>query len=397
MRRHAGGSSRFRVFRLPIRAAATAIIAAAATVIAVATLPAGPSAPQGIRIGEKNGVTLVRNPNHPVAIPGRSGTLRLVPELTIGKESDSEDAMIFTLRGFRVDDHGTIYVLDDKVDRIKVYGPDGAHLRTFGRKGQGPGEFGTLNRIDMTAEGNLYLQDLGNNRVAVYSPDGECLRETPLTKWRPFGLVPDSRGFAYGDVLDMERGIAHILLKLDRNNEKVATAATLTILSNPSESMAPVEFFRIIYQVDREDRLIWASTGEYVFHVVDADGKPVKTIERDYRTRGYTKEEKRELEKSRFGESGPPQGAVLFYSDHRPVLDSFVVDDEGNIFARTNDLDADGAVIHEVFDKDGRFFARFTLPEEERLTVVKRGKAYCGFRENPEGIPQVKRYAMIWE
>jgi hypothetical protein len=31
------------------------------------------------------------------------------------------------------------------------------------------------------------------------------------------------------------------------------------------------------------------------------------------------------------------------------------------------------------------------------LMVVKKGKAYSAIFENKDGIPQVKRYTMIWE
>ncbi len=366
--------------------------------IAGVGLSGGPeSAGQEIQIREKDGVTFVRNPAHPVAVPGEPGKLTLVPELIIGKETDTEEAMIYTLRGLQVDGQGDMYVLDGKVDLIKVYGPDGAYRRTIGRKGPGPGEFGSVSVIAVTGTGSLHVYDIGNHRVSEYSADGKCLGETPFVKWRPFGLAWDSRGSSYGEVLDMQRGFGELIMKFDRNGEKTATPVALTIVSNPNEAMVPIEFFRLLFRVDAADRLVWASTGEYAFHVVDTNGRLVRTIERECRPRGYTKEDKARLEKDQFGDKGPPQGAVLFYPDHRPVLESFILGDEGRLYARTFDKDARGEVYHDVFDKEGRYVSRFTLSGEERLAVVKRGKAYCMIRESEEGTPQVKRYAMRWE
>jgi len=41
--------------------------------------------------------------------------------------------------------------------------------------------------------------------------------------------------------------------------------------------------------------------------------------------------------------------------------------------------------------------AELSLPESELAAAVKDGKAYTHFLENEAGIPQVKRYAVVWE
>jgi hypothetical protein len=357
----------------------------------------GLAASQSFRIEQKDGLTHVRNGARPAVVPGDPTGVRLVHELTIGNENDTDEAMIFTIRALQVGAGGEIYVLDGKIGRVKVYGPDGRHLRTFGKKGQGPGELQSPSRMTMTADGGLCFLDSGNNRVSIYSPDGECLKETPLAQWRPFRFIPDSRGFGYGDLLDFQHGVADVLIKLDAKLNKIAAITTLVIAENPNEEMAPIEMFRLAYQVDREDRIVWASTGAYEIHVVDPDGNPVMRIDRSYDKKPYSRADKDRLIKEYFGEQTPPSGFVPYFPPHRPVLYYFVLDDVGRLYVRTYEKDDQGRFYYDVFDREGRYFARFALPESELLTVVKRGKAYCSIEENEAGVPQVKRYAVVWE
>ena len=80
-----------------------------------------------------------------------------------------------------------------------------------------------------------------------------------------------------------------------------------------------------------------------------------------------------------------------------PVIYYFVFDDEGRFFVRTYETDEEGRFFYDVFDGEGRFFTRFALPESELLWVVKNAKAYTYIQENEAGIPQVKRYGVVWE
>ncbi|MCK7468609.1 MAG: hypothetical protein MZU91_11220 [Desulfosudis oleivorans] len=241
-----------------------------------------PAFPQSFRIERKDALTVVRNGDKPALIPGTPKGIHLVPELTIGSEDDAEDAMIFEIRSVQASAGGEIFVLDGKIKLIKVYGSDGRHLRTIGKKGQGPGEIQSPTRMTMTAAGDLCLLDSGNNRVSYHSPEGLCVKETPFKGWRPIRFLPDSRGGGYGDLLDLQGGVKDILLKFDSKLDKVATIATLVIVENPSDQMNAMEMFRLIYQVDPKDRIVWASSGAYELNVVDADGKTVRKILRDH-------------------------------------------------------------------------------------------------------------------
>jgi hypothetical protein len=73
-------------------------------------------------------------------------------------------------------------------------------------------------------------------------------------------------------------------------------------------------------------------------------------------------------------------------------LRSAQVDSEGRIYA----LDGKDCAI-KVFDPDGRFVAQFSLGPEEFSMQARAGKLLTLVREDVEGIPLIKRYAIVWE
>lgn len=64
-----------------------------------------------------------------------------------------------------------IYVADSS-DRIHVVSFTGEFLLSFGRSGEGPGEFNTPRDVSSDAEGNIYVADARNNRIQKFGPDG---------------------------------------------------------------------------------------------------------------------------------------------------------------------------------------------------------------------------------
>ncbi len=55
---------------------------------------------------------------------------------------------------------------------VEVFAPDGRHLRTIGKRGEGPGEFNFPSYAAVARDGNLYVADTGNFRIEVFDPEG---------------------------------------------------------------------------------------------------------------------------------------------------------------------------------------------------------------------------------
>ena len=133
-------------------------------------------------------------------------TAALVPEVSIGMFDGPEEYIFGDVVSLAMGPDGTIYVMDRQVPALRVYDPDGAYRATFGREGEGPGEYkrpdGGLNVL---SDGRVVLRDPSNARIQVYSPDGEA-----LDTWRIRGNFNTSRRM----VVDREDR-AHALILLD--------------------------------------------------------------------------------------------------------------------------------------------------------------------------------------
>jgi hypothetical protein len=75
---------------------------------------------------------------------------------------------------FTVGSDGRIYVLDAKDHNIKIFEGDGTFVKTFGKKGAGPGELDRPWILDFI-KNSLYVADSQNRRIQIFSPEGEYL------------------------------------------------------------------------------------------------------------------------------------------------------------------------------------------------------------------------------
>ena len=65
---------------------------------------------------------------------------RLLPELVLGEIEGAEAEVFASISGLAVDDAGRIYVLDRQANELRIFSPEGGHIRSVGRPGEGPGE-----------------------------------------------------------------------------------------------------------------------------------------------------------------------------------------------------------------------------------------------------------------
>jgi len=81
---------------------------------------------------------------------------------------------------------GTIFVADghggDSNARIVKIAPDSKVIKTWGKKGSGPGEFNEPHGIALDSTGRVFVADRVNSRIQIFDPDGNFLAE-----WKQFG------------------------------------------------------------------------------------------------------------------------------------------------------------------------------------------------------------------
>jgi DNA-binding beta-propeller fold protein YncE len=69
---------------------------------------------------------------------------------------------------------GNIFVADGLGNaRIAKFDKDGKFVKSWGKRGSGPGEFANVRSIAVDAQGNVYAADGGNRRIQVFDNNGE--------------------------------------------------------------------------------------------------------------------------------------------------------------------------------------------------------------------------------
>jgi len=356
-----------------------------------------------IVIKTENGIPVVYNPKNPAPPEGSPRSLALRHDLTIGEDDTDPNSMFSELRSIQVDDQENIYALDMKEIKIKVFDKNGKFLRSFGKKGKGPGEIDSPIRMEMDRRGNIVIDDMGNNKLLFFSPEGTCIRELPTGKyWALIRFKFDSEGNIYADTRAYEE--TKMTSELKKFNPDFKPVATFTSFVDKRPDRRNISAFGPSFslQMRRDDLLIWtiSETDRYEFTVVNTDGQTVKKILKDYDPVKITGTLRDRLIKESWGEEGIPADVKFDIPSHFPSLYYFIIDDEDRFYVCTyayEERDGDYWRYYDVFDSEGRYIAKFCLPQREMVFQVKKGKLYCMVQESEEGIPLVKRYNMIWK
>jgi sugar lactone lactonase YvrE len=72
-------------------------------------------------------------------------------------------------------------------DRISKFSKDGKFIKSWGKRGAGPGEFHSPHTLAFDSKGRLFVGDRGNNRIEIFDQDGRYL-ETWRQWARPSGI-----------------------------------------------------------------------------------------------------------------------------------------------------------------------------------------------------------------
>ena len=104
---------------------------------------------------------------------------RLVPELVVGTVDGPEPTVFAAVSGVEVDADGRIYVLDRQANELRIFSADGAHVRSVGRSGEGPGEYSNANGLRWITADSLLVIDQRGNRYSILDHEGEYVRSVP--------------------------------------------------------------------------------------------------------------------------------------------------------------------------------------------------------------------------
>jgi hypothetical protein len=126
-------------------------------------------------VDEMSNMVIKFDPEGRVALLlGRKAESEFIPPRTPGGDGAGQPTDLFNRpTDVAWDAAGNIFVADGAGNaRIAKFDKDGKFLKSWGKRGTGPGEFANVLSIVVDARGNVYAGDGGNRRIQVFDNNG---------------------------------------------------------------------------------------------------------------------------------------------------------------------------------------------------------------------------------
>lgn len=278
----------------------------------------------------------------------------------------------------------SLYVADMLNSEVRVFGTDGAHRRTFGREGEGPGEFTGLYSVAWIG-GRLLALDYHLGRITEFSGDGEVLGERRMPG-RISGHPSNLRFFHAGP--DETYVITWVVAEGRRSRRFAghdgggATGDTLPFLASPRSAPGEmaceynegwVSFFDIpfgpsfVQHPGPAGVMYTAVTGDYRI-AVTRDGDTLRVIERTIPAEPVSDEEWETGNQEFRDFMAETPGAVCdpprpARPDAKPFIEDFFLAPDGKLWV---EVVRTAGNRWELFDAEGRLLGSFPVrPRKE--------------------------------
>ena len=306
----------------------------------------------------------------------------------------------------------TVWVADQHSSRIKAFRPDGTLAVEFGREGEGPGEFRSIQSIAWVGD-RLLVLDFRNGRISELSASGEWLGSRPA----PGGVsgpVAMMRFYPLSDTTVLQWSVDQTgrMVWLEQHPRVVGDSWPQVSLASPQPTNLvcraadrgtyyfPIPFSgRVLRHPAGEARSYVAWSAVYRYAVLGSGGDTLRVVEREWPTIHVTDEQwaSETADITAFREEWPDASCEprsISKPEVRAPLQNLLVDTEGRVWIEA--VGTSGAVW-EVFDTLGNLVA--TLPGfnyDHRVPPSIRGDRIAWVEADSLGV-QYARWARVTE
>ena len=325
-----------------------------------------------------------KNPEPPPEVPSK---ISLEEELCLKYEKGKKGHFPSSLGHAAVDDEGNIFVFDNMERKVKVFDKNGQLVRTFGKFER------QMGYMQIVEGKTVMIYGGGAKRMYFYTKEGLYLKEINTKKYhRVLNPLIDSKGNIIAQFINYKRrprrGVSERiyvlgLLKMDSNFNPIVAIATFERTQIADQRLSGIMFPYFTYKVRKDDSIVWGITSvksDYELYISSPEGKKIKKIMKEYDPEKITKEDKK--------------GRTGYWPENFPPFRRIACDNESEIYVQTYEKDKNGHFVCDVFDPEGRYITKFSLPRDEIIFGIKKNYIYTFF---DKGIPYVKRYRVIWK
>lgn len=357
-------------------------------------------------------VVVISNPKIPRPKNGLKMRIVFEEDLTIGVAEGDENYMFGGRVYFNVDDEDNFYVNDWDKRLIKKFDPQGKYLLSFGRRGQGPGEFQNVWVPRFDKDNNLYVSDYVSRRISFFNKGGKFLRQMKI----PDGLRDvhiNSKGFfiaRQSTSIEEPSGYKNIIVlglfddKLDLITEIHRQTWELKHSSGTSgrdaksraqflADLLGVDVFKpsVSYVLAKDDFLYFGYPEKYEIRVYSPDGKLARVIHREYDPIKVIKKHIEDFisyQENEFFRFVPTPEDIkkkayqlIKYPKYIPAYQRFTLMENGWLVVIVDSIENEYTLM-DVFDQEGKYIAQFKTTVPTGGLFFKNSKAYALATEN---------------
>jgi len=271
---------------------------------------------------------------------------------------------------------GNVYILDSQLCHVQVYAPDGSHVGTLSREGEGPGEIRVPRDLVFMNDGTVGIATLFPARIVRLTTDGtpapvlnlvgegksRGMSSTIACEYRAGTLLQVGQ---YDVPSDVGQDRTQYLATFDMNGTEQARFFEMPLVMDFQSGVLgeaeSIRSFFFAHAIGPDGRVYTCrSRDSYTIDVYCPDGTLEHVIERSFRYRGRTDREMRRA-RAVFNAARRliPFDIELELATAEPVVTSLFVDGDGNLWvkhSRSGDNLPEGIVsTYDLFDPKGRY------------------------------------------
>jgi len=312
------------------------------------------------------------------------------------------DAVLGRPHGMLVTDDGALYLSDEANRTDHIFGPDGGFVRSFAKRGEGPGEVQRHGRFFFSGD-KVIIPDAG--RIHYFSREGEYLT-TVHRDCEPHAFVDENRlidaplsavflpeGKGKITLCDLRSGKDTVLSEFSAFEGGVARSGGDVV----ADVIVPV-FSPLMTIGYSGDRLYWGMSDRYRIHVTDLEGRDITSFSVDRKKtrvsqrdkKGYFKSDRMPADMLKQIVEGLPDEVTCF---HRiEVHNKFV-------FVFVTDIDLDNQMLQtrriDIFSPEGKYLYKARLDfGKDRVhlfsplqnMVIKNGSLYAVLQDEKDNV-----------
>jgi hypothetical protein len=355
-------------------------------------------------VRDSAGITIAES-SAPEWVTREAWSLADVTHIDIGSSTEPGHDL-YDVTGFVRLGEGRVAVANSGSSEVRIFSDSGELLHSFGRAGEGPGEFRSMGRIFLLPGDSILVTDTRLDRLTIFSPAGAVVR-TAQIEAPPAGTIPSPTvrlrdgsllarpGFSFGS--GSVSGVYQDTVPLLRYGADGSFIAELGRYPGPEYFVYAGEGNVLggertwglrSHVAAAGDGFIVGYSSDYSYETHDANGELVRMVRAHRPVREVTA-----ADIARVKEPSPdddPANAAFWrrvldameYPTRFPAYAAILTDADGYVWIRDYAWPEEGVPQEwQVFDRDGRWIGALTMPPGFSVMSIGRSEILGIYRD----------------